>query len=179
MASVVVGAYGQPTPAAAAGAHDHGLPHHHVGRHSGRQRSAQARAWRIWCRHHSGCLANHSWVATKGNARVRAQAWRRWCLKHQSCIEAHPAVRRRYVLAGPTGEEISRLPEGEYLSTFMHAARGYGVSVRILMAIGIVESGGGVAGTAYMGCMDYSTFGSWPGQIYCAAQVLSLSLINI
>ena len=37
----------------------------------------------------------------------------------------------------------------------------------------MVESGGGVAGTAYMGCMNYATFGSWPGQIYCAAQVLS------
>ena len=37
----------------------------------------------------------------------------------------------------------------------------------------MVESGGGVAGTAYMGCMDYATFGSWPGQIYCAARVLS------
>jgi hypothetical protein len=55
----------------------------------------------------------------------------------------------------------------------MRAARAYGVSPQIMMGIGMVESGGGVAGTAYMGCMDYSTFGSWPAQIYCAAQVLA------
>ena len=63
--------------------------------------------------------------------------------------------------------------EGAYVGTFMQAAHSYGVSPTVLMGIGMVESGGGVAGTAYMGCMNYSTFGSWPGQIYCAAQVLS------
>jgi hypothetical protein len=71
------------------------------------------------------------------------------------------------------GYRINQLPEGGYISTFMQAARSYGVSPQVLMGIGIVESGGGVAGTAYMGCMDYSTFGSWPAQIYCAARVLS------
>ena len=59
------------------------------------------------------------------------------------------------------------------MPTFMQAANVYGVSPEILMGIGIVESGGGVAGTAYEGCMESATFGSWPGQIYCAAQVLS------
>lgn len=59
------------------------------------------------------------------------------------------------------------------MSTFMSDARAYGVDPRILMGIGMVESGGGVAGTAYEGCMNYATFGSWPGQISCAAQVLS------
>jgi hypothetical protein len=71
------------------------------------------------------------------------------------------------------GDRIRQLPEGGYLSTFMQTAHAYGVSPQVLMAIGIVESGGGVDGTAYMGCMDYSTFGSWPSQISCAARVLS------
>jgi hypothetical protein len=88
-------------------------------------------------------------------------------------VAQNPSVRNRYALAGPVGEEISDRPEGAYLTTFLHVARAYGVSVRVMLAIGIVESGGGVDGTAYMGCMDYATFGSWPGQISCAASVLS------
>lgn len=104
---------------------------------------------------------------------MRREAWTRWCLKRRTCVASHPRVRPQYVLEGPTGDEIRNLPEGAWVDTFMQAARAYGVSARILMGIGIVESGGGVAGTAYEGCMNSATFGSWPGQIYCAAQVLN------
>jgi hypothetical protein len=78
-----------------------------------------------------------------------------------------------YALGGPTGAQIAQLPEGAYVDTFIQTAKAYGVPVTTLMGIGMVESGGGVAGTAYEGCMDYSTFGSWLGQIDCAAGVLS------
>lgn len=128
----------------------------------------------MWCKHNSACLRAHPWTA-RGNPKVRARAWRRWCLKHRSCLSAHPNVQPRYLLAGPTGSSIRHLPEGAYVSTFLQAAHAYGVSARVMMGIGIVESGGGVAGTAYMGCMDSGTFGSWPGQIYCAARVLANS----
>lgn len=69
---------------------------------------------------------------------------------------------------------IRQLPEGAWVNTFVGDARAYRVSATVLMAIGMVESGGGVAGTAFMGCMDYATFGSWPAQIACAARVLSI-----
>ena len=98
--------------------------------------------------------------------------WRAWCLNRPACATAH-GLHWSYVLTGPVGGEISRLPEGAYVATFMQAGAAYGVSPETLMGIGMVESGGGVAGTAYEGCMNYATFGSWPGQIYCAAQVLS------
>lgn len=99
--------------------------------------------------------------------------WVRWCRKSGTCRSAHPSVVPKLIVTGPVGDRIRQLPEGGYISTFMATAHSYGVSPQILMAIGIVESGGGVAGTAYMGCMDYSTFGSWPAQINCAARVLS------
>ncbi|HZT97391.1 MAG TPA: hypothetical protein VFB34_11220 [Chloroflexota bacterium] len=71
------------------------------------------------------------------------------------------------------GNEIRGLPEGAWVSTFVQTAHNFRVSPTVLMGIGLIESGGGVAGTAYMGCMNYSTFGSWPAQITCAAQVLA------
>jgi hypothetical protein len=168
----MVGAHGQPTNAAAAGLHQNRARHHHVN-HAGRnhQHSRQS-GWGQWCKHHGACRKRYHYVAF-ANPKARAQAWRKWCLKRPSCVSANPRVRTRYVLAGPTGNVINQRPEGAYVSTFMQAARQYRVDPRVLMGIGMVESGGGVAGTAYMGCMNYATFGSWPGQIYCAAQVLS------
>jgi hypothetical protein len=158
--------------AAAAGFHRDNARSHHVHHAGHNRRPAHQSGWGAWCKHHSACLKRYHYVSV-ANPKARAQAWRKWCLKRAWCESANPSVRTRYILAGPTGNIINQRPEGAYVSTFIQAARQYGVDARILMGIGMVESGGGVAGTAYMGCMNYATFGSWPGQIYCAAQVLS------
>ena len=126
----------------------------------------------MWCKHHSRCLRRYSWAA-RGNPAVRHAKWRLWCLNHAGCARTHQSLHWNYLLTGSVGAQVARLPEGAYVSTFMAAAHAYGISPEIMMGIGMVESGGGVAGTAYEGCMNYATFGSWPGQIYCAAQVLS------
>lgn len=176
-----VGAYGQ-SPASAArvpAPHSHrfALPSAPAAvKHSQKGHRAEVRkgfeAWRVWCKVHQPCLHQYGWVA-RGNASVRHAKWRLWCLNRSGCAKRYNWLHWRYYLTGPVGGEISRLPEGAYTATFMQAASAYGVSPEIMMGIGIVESGGGVAGTAYEGCMNYATFGSWPGQIDCAAQVLS------
>lgn len=179
-----LGALGQPAARAAAAPVASSLAtrgHHSRPHRTGHLRSkriirARARhsfaSWRVWCKQHTSCVRRYSWTA-RGNPVVRHAKWRAWCLAHLVCLKANGWLQPRYVLTGPVGAEISRLPEGAYVATFMAAARAYGVSPEILMGIGIVESGGGTAGTAYEGCMNYATFGSWPGQIYCAAGVLA------
>jgi len=183
-----VGAYGQSPAAAAVTTTQtlhhghHGKRHHHHHHRIQRKASSQkARAgfdaWRVWCKHHTSCVRKYTWVA-RGNPVVRHAKWRLWCLSRADCQKAHSWLHWNYYLTGPVGAEISRLPEGAWVPTFMQAAAAYGVSPEIMMGIGIVESGGGVAGTAYEGCMNGATFGSWPGQIYCAAQVLSRVGLN-
>ncbi|GEM_PF-5476389 len=71
------------------------------------------------------------------------------------------------------GQRIASLPEGAWTRTFVREAHHYRLSPRIMMAIGIIESYGGTDGTAYMGCLDSATYGSWPRQIQCAASVLA------
>jgi hypothetical protein len=113
---------------------------------------------------------SHPWVAYK-RLWLRRAAWHNWCLERRLCRQTHGLLLG--VLDGQWGRFIAARPEGRYISTFLGDARAYGVPVRWLLAIGVVESSAWTTTPWYQGCLDGRTAGSGPGQIACSASVVS------